>query len=111
MKIAIVGSRNLFVNLEKYLSDYDIDYIVSGGAKGIDSCAEDYAIKNNIKTIIFKPDYESFGKRAPLVRNIQIVEEADIVIAFWDGKSRGTLFTIKEARKKGKELKIYTNSP
>jgi len=107
MNIAIIGSRNITkLNLVKYLPK-DISLIVSGGAKGIDALAEQYADKNGIPKLIFLPDYKRHGKIAPLIRNKQIVDNADIVIAFWDGTSRGTKFTIDYANKCGKKIVVH----
>lgn len=107
MKTAIIGSRGLTVNdLGEYLPDGTTE-IVSGGAKGIDTCAKNYALAHNIKLTEFLPDYKQFGKGAPLKRNIQIIEYADIVLAFWDGKSRGTKYVIDNCRKTGVEVKVY----
>lgn len=107
MKIAIIGSRNLFVdNLSKYLPE-DTDEIVSGAARGIDTCARKYAISNGIKLTEFLPDYKKYGKSAPIKRNLEIIAYADMIIAFWDGKSRGTKFVIETSRKLKKPLKIY----
>jgi len=91
MKVAIIGSRNLKVKINKYLPK-DISLVVSGGARGIDTLAEEYADKNCIPKLIFLPDYKRYGKIAPLVRNKLIVNNSDMVIAFWDGVSRGTKF-------------------
>mgnify|MGYP000350227976 FL=1 len=69
MKIAVIGSRSLVVNnLEKYLPK-DVDEIVSGGAIGIDRCAKEYAIRNNITLREFLPEYNKFGRSAPLKKN------------------------------------------
>ena len=107
MKIAIIGSRTLCIsNLQDYLPS-DISEIVSGGAKGIDTCAKKYAIDHHIKLTEFLPDYSKYGRSAPLIRNIQIVEYADEVIAFWDGQSNGTVFTLKEAKKRNKKVRIF----
>ncbi len=106
MKIAVIGSRALSIsNLEEYLPEETTE-IVSGGAKGIDSFAKLYAQIHSIKYTEFLPEYEKFGKAAPLQRNLQIIEYSDIIIAFWDGKSRGTKFVINECRKKNKYIKI-----
>ena len=107
MRVAIVGSRELFVrNLEKYLPE-GVTEIISGGARGIDSCARDYALKNGIKLTEFLPDYDTYGKKAPLVRNIQIIDYADVVIAFWDGQSRGTKFVIDKCKTLNTPVKVY----
>ena len=109
MKIAIIGSRNLTVNnLEDYITE-QCDEIVSGGASGIDSCASGFAKRKNIKLVEFLPEYEKYGRAAPIVRNKQIVEYADEVIAFWDGESRGTLSVIKYCEKTKKTCKIIKN--
>lgn len=73
MKVAVIGSRGLTVNdLGKYLPE-DTTEIVSGGAKGIDTCARNYALSHNIKLTEFLPDYKKFGRAAPLKRNLKII--------------------------------------
>ena len=105
MKIAIVGSRNKTVtNLEKYLSIHD--EIITGGAKGIDACAREYAEKNGLKLTEILPEYERYGKAAPIVRNKKIVDYADRVIVFWDGISKGSLSVIQYAKKTGKNIDV-----
>lgn len=107
MKTAVVGSRNLvFLSMEHYIPP-DTTVIISGGAKGVDTLAEEYAHKKGIPVKIFRPDYKQYGKRAPLIRNKEIVNACDRLIAIWDGKSRGTSFTIHCARSAGKEVKVY----
>ncbi len=110
MKIAVIGSRNLNVNnLEKYLP-LETTEIVSGGARGIDSCARRYAVENGLKLTEFLPQYDKYGKSAPLIRNIQIIDYSDMVIAFWDGSSRGTKFVIDKCRSKKKKIKVFVSS-
>ena len=105
MKIAIIGSRNVIVSdFSKYISG--AEEIVSGGAVGVDSCAAEYAKANGIKLTEFLPQYDKYGRGAPIVRNKQIVDYADKVIAFWDGSSRGTASVIKYAQKTGKPCEI-----
>lgn len=107
MRVAIVGSRNLVsVEIEKYLPT-NITEIITGGANGIDTLAESYADFHGIPKIIIKPDYKKYGRKAPLMRNKTIVELADKIIAIWNGKSTGTLFTINYARKLGKDVEVY----
>lgn len=110
MKLAVIGSRNLnIVNLSEYLPK-DVTEIVSGGARGIDTCAREYAFANNIKLTEFLPKYEKYGRAAPLYRNLQIIDYADEVFAFWDGKSRGTAFVIKHCRSKNKKVTVFLKS-
>lgn len=110
MKIAVVGSRNITVkNMEKYLSDGD--EIVSGGARGVDACAAEYAERKGLKLTVFLPRYERYGRAAPILRNKEIVDYADKIIAFWDGHSKGTLSVIQYAEKTGKECRIILCSP
>lgn len=106
MKVAVIGSRTLRItNLEKYLPE-DTTEIVSGGARGVDQSAREYAYDNNIPLKEFFPGYESYGRLAPLKRNILIINYADKVLAFWDGKSHGTKFVIENCKKLSKPLKI-----
>lgn len=105
--VAIIGSRNLLIkDISKYIPD-NTTLLISGGARGIDMSAEKYADKNGMPKLIFLPDYEKYGKTAPLIRNKLIVENADLVIAIWNGVSCGTKFTIEYAKKIGKEVKVY----
>ena len=107
MKVAVIGSRTLFVwDVGKYLPD-GTDEIVSGGAKGVDSCAAAYARKAGIKLTEFLPDYKTYGRGAPLRRDAQIVEYADRVLAFWDGESRGTKYVIDKCRETGTPCTVY----
>lgn len=101
MRVAVVGSRNLCVDISAYMPE-DVTEIVSGGARGIDTVAGRWADQRNIPKVIFKPDYERYGRSAPIKRNKLIVEAVELVIAIWDGKSRGTL--CQAAGETGKNL-------
>ena len=107
MKVAVIGSRGLHVDhLEDYLPK-GVTEIVSGGAKGIDTCAKDYALRHGLKLTEFLPEYEKYGRGAPLRRNITIIEYADLVLAFWDGKSRGTKYVIDNCKKRNIPVAVY----
>lgn len=107
MRVAVIGSRSLYIqNLKPYLPS-QTDEILSGGAIGTDESARKYAREKNIPIREFLPDYVHFGRSAPILRNMRIVDEAEAVIVFWDGKSRGTRFGIEYAKKKNKPLKVF----
>lgn len=106
MKLAIIGSRTCPpIEIEAHLKSIP-DTIVSGGAAGADTYAREFAKKHGLKLIEYFPNYKKYGKVAPLERNKLIVEECDCLIAFWDGKSRGTKYTIDYANEKDKPIKI-----
>lgn len=106
MNLAIVGSRGITdINLSQYITEQP-EMIISGGAKGIDTLAAEYAHAHNIPLKEFLPEYDKYGRGAPIIRNRLIVEAADKVIAFWDGKSKGTLSSINLAKKLGKSLLV-----
>ena len=113
MKVAIVGTRSAFdyeawkkMTLE--VLPKNTSMIVSGGAKGVDAFAARLAEEMELPLLEFKPDYGKYGRSAPLVRNTEIVNAADYVLAFPSGDSRGTLDTIAKARKASKVLRVYT---
>jgi hypothetical protein len=110
MKTAIVGSRGFsgYEAMASILSQYQISQVVSGGAKGVDSLAEQWSKENNLPDpIIFLPDWKKYKRAAGFVRNKDIVDAADQVFAFWDGKSQGTLDSIKHAIKTGKPVSVW----
>ena len=106
MKVAIAGSRGLFVeDFTPYLPEGTTE-IVSGGARGIDTCAADYARSHGLILTEFKPDYRRFGRGAPLKRNLEIVDYADFVLIFWDGASHGSRFVADTCAKTGKPYRV-----
>lgn len=114
MKIGIVGSRNFnqYSLVKEVMDDYidEVDTVVSGGAKGADTLGELWANENDKATLIFKPDWEKYGKRAGFIRNQDIVKNSDLVLAFWDGQSKGTKSSIDLCKKFGIPFKvIYYN--
>lgn len=115
MKIAIVGSRT-FQNydlmcefIERKLSDEEfnsVEAVVSGGTRGADSLAEQYARENGLEMILFKADWRGLGSKAGPMRNVEIIRECDICFAFWDGKSSGTRHDIELCKQMGKVCHI-----
>ncbi|MBR5528715.1 MAG: DUF2493 domain-containing protein [Clostridia bacterium] len=107
MKVAVIGSRSIIIkDIGRFLPP-DTTEIISGGANGVDKCAAEYAVTNGIPLVEILPDYDRYGRRAPLFRNEEIVRHADTVIAFWDGKSRGTIHTAKLCKKMGVPIRIF----
>ena len=110
--LAIVGSRtfNDYNMLCDFIEDnYDIEkitHIISGGAKGADSLGERFAKEHGKEIIIFKPDWEKYGKKAGFIRNEDIIKECNSCVAFWDGKSHGTKNDIELCQKNKKDYKI-----
>ena len=106
MKLLIVGSRSI-KNFD--LSDYvtsEVDMIISGGANGVDSLAEEYADKKKLSKIIIRPRYDLYGRAAPIKRNEIMVDMADEVLVIWDGVSKGTKYTVDYAKKKNKKVQM-----
>jgi hypothetical protein len=105
MNIAVVGSRTFtdYFLLEDVLNEHttSLDTLVSGGAAGADTLAEHYAKDYGLKMIVHKPEWKKYGRAAGFIRNQLIVDDADILIAFWDGKSKGTQHSINLAKQKG----------
>ncbi len=110
MKILVCGGRKFdnYYLLENVLDKrvLSTDTIIHGGAYGADGATQQYCNYNEIETKIYRPNYELFGRVAPLYRNKIMVRECDEVIAFWDGKSRGTGHTIRYANEEGKNVTI-----
>ncbi|MGB6084069.1 DUF2493 domain-containing protein [Moheibacter sp.] len=115
MKIAIVGSRSfkdyelLKNEVEKFISENSLEEvtIVSGGAIGADTLAEEFAAEKGYKTIIFLPDRKTHGREACRIRNTDIVETGEVVFAFWDGISTGTKDSIDKAQNLNKSVFIH----
>ena len=81
--------------------------IITGGARGADHLAAGLARGLGFGVKVFFPDWKTHGRSAGFVRNIAMLDEnPDLVIAFWDGQSRGTAHTIREAEKRGIPVQI-----
>lgn len=107
MIVAVSGSRGLNIDMEKYMP-IGTTKVITGGAKGVDACAEKYAKEHGLELEIIRPDYKNYyPKVAPLMRNKTIVEKSDVLVAIWDGKSKGTKYTIDYAKKLGKQVFVH----
>ena len=104
MKLLIAGSRSIEnFDLTNYIPP-ETDLIISGGAKGIDEIAENFADQHKISKLIIYPRYDIYGKAAPLKRNEKMVDLADQILIIWDGISHGTKHTVSYAKKKNKNI-------
>jgi hypothetical protein len=88
-------------------SGFDITEVVSGTAKGADTFGELYSEQNNIPLSNFIPQWKTLGKKAGIVRNCDMGDYADALIAVWDGKSKGTKHMIETATNKGLKVYVY----
>lgn len=111
MKVAIVGSRTISdIRLENYIDEntiHKIKEIITGGAKGIDTIAINFAYLNNIKLSVYFPEYSKYRRNAPLKRNELISLHADEAYIFWDGKSNGTKHIIDCFKKQSKKINLF----
>ncbi len=107
MKLGVVGSRGFrdYRKLNDVLVDAKPSRVISGGAMGADTLAETWARRNGVETQIFLPDHKRY-RHAYHHRNRLIAEACDRLIAFWDGSSTGTKYTIDYARRIGKPVEI-----
>lgn len=108
MKTIIAGSRKItdYDILEAAIaaSGFTITEVISGGAKGVDSLGEWFATKNEIPLKVF-PYLKKYGKAGGPIRNEQMADYAEALIALWDGESRGTAHMINAAKIRG--LRVY----
>lgn len=109
MKVIIAGSRTLELDLTDIVkaSGFTVTTVVEGGARGIDYAARMWAEANNIPVITMKADWDLYGNAAGPVRNEDMANIADALIAVWDGSSRGTQHMIRAMNKKKKPVYIH----
>lgn len=112
MKVGVIGSRtwkdkNLIFDVLG-LNKEKIKEIVSGDAvSGADKIGARWGRKNDKKVVIFAPD--SKRKHRYHYRNRLIAEYSDVIVAFWDGKSSGTMYTVDYAKRLNKKVYIVKN--
>ena len=113
IRLAVVGSRTFtdrklcWKILDDLRTKYNITEIVSGGARGADSYGEAYSDYYHIKKTIFPAEWDKYGKKAGYLRNVDIIKNCDVCIAFWDGESRGTLHDLELCIKYNKICYVY----
>jgi len=95
---------------QQLIDDYPNFILVSGGARGVDTWASDQAINNTKLSIVHYAEWDKYGKKAGFLRNHDIINDADMVFAFWNGTSKGTKHSIDLAIKAGKPINIYVRT-
>lgn len=123
MRVLVCGSRYfrqplaasaaVAFRLDKLQKEADIlrieVEIYHGDAQGADRWAATVAATKGMKVRAFPADWESYGKRAGYLRNIEMLDgKPDLVLAFWNGISKGTKHTIDEAMKRGIPVEVTT---
>lgn len=115
MRIIIAGSRE-YNNYEeaaklidKFIKDVNSSnvVIVSGGAKGADKIGEEYAARNDLDCVVYKANWGKYGKQAGIIRNGEMAKNADCLLAFWDGESRGTYNMVNTAKKRKLKVRVF----
>jgi hypothetical protein len=112
MKVLVCGSRGWESVWQVRMVYSELDRIkpteiISGGARGADRVAEVWAKSNSVPITVFTPDWEKYGRSAGILRNNQMLDtNPDLVLAFWDGLSKGTKHTIDEARRRDMRVEV-----
>jgi hypothetical protein len=111
MRTIISGSRNIvdyqFVKSCVEKADVHITEVVSGTARGVDKLGEKYAVEHNIPIKKFPADWDLYGKSAGYIRNEQMAKYADVLIAIWDGDSKGTHNMVRLAHDHSLIVKLF----
>ena len=114
-KIIIAGGRDFMdYNLlkektNKILQEKKVTHkivIISGCARGADTLGLRYASENAFDVEEYPADWNKYGKKAGYVRNVEMAENADALIAFWDGKSKGTKHMIDMATERNLPIRV-----
>jgi len=115
MRTIIAGSRDClnYAELLKAIDaiDWQPTVVLSGNARGADTLGEQWAKENAIPLEIYPAGWQQYGKKAGLMRNIQMAEKADALIALWDHKSTGTKHMIEEAFRRGLRVHVQKVQP
>lgn len=123
LRIVIAGSRNfneaLYLELmkpklQKFIKDIKEEYnpiIISGCAAGADIYGERFGLEHMIPIERYPAEWDKYGRGAGYIRNKQMAEISDVVLVFWDGKSKGSKHMINLAKEMKKPFKVITFAP
>ena len=116
MKIIVAGSRDIkdkdlvWGIIDRIIKDKNLDddeiTIVTGGSRGVDLMAEQLAKLMSWKSVVMNADWTKHGKSAGPIRNREMAKVSDMLIAIWDGESRGTKNMISEAKQRGLDVVV-----
>jgi len=115
MKLIIAGSRGVTkyqtvrLAFRRFRYRRAVTTIVSGKAPGVDTLGEEVADEYGLEIMAKPADWLTYGKRAGYIRNGEMAEVADALLAIWDGKSPGTKQMIKLALAKGLYVEVYSD--
>lgn len=114
MKVLVCGSRG-WKDREVIRNRLELlpkgSRIIHGGAEGADMMAGKEASRLHFWVSAYFPDYETHGKRAPLLRNNKMLDQKpDLVLCFWDGKSPGTRYTLARAKRLGIPVEVVSSA-
>lgn len=84
--------------------------VISGGAEGVDTWAAEFARERGMRVVEIRPNYKKYGRKAPLMRNVEIVKAAHDVVGFWDGESKGTMHAIRKAHELRRPYALFSPS-
>lgn len=116
-KIIVAGGRDFKIKFYPLFLDMldDLfqpgDQLIQGGCPtGVDALAKEWANDHDFTCIAVKADWDTYGRAAGPIRNAEMAKMGDVLVAFWDGKSRGTKSMIKEAIDAGIEIHVFIYS-
>ena len=92
--------------MDEFCEDAAVIVVLSGCAKGADRLGERWAEARGYRLEKFPADWSKHGKAAGMIRNSEMIKQADALVAFWNGRSRGTEDSVDKARKVGLKVKV-----
>ena len=110
MKYIIAGGRDFYKIplMEKIMSQFsDVTTVISGCAKGADTIGMNWAANHGLKVEMFPAKWEQYGTSAGFIRNAEMAEAGDVLVAFWNGRSTGTAHMIQTMKRLGKPIYVY----
>ena len=112
MRVAIVGSRHFpdLARVESYVGTLPGGTrLVTGSASGVDAAATRAARERGLSVQVVPASFEEArDQQAAAARNQRLIDQCDVLVAFWDGASAGTRATVERALDSGREVHVFT---